>query len=214
MELYDYWRSTSSYRLRIAMGLKGLRADRRPVHLVRGGGEHLGPAYRAINPQGRVPSLVLDDGSVLTQSPAIIEYLEERYPEPPLLPADAVARAKVRAVAAIIGCDIHPLHNSGPLSVLRRDFGRTDQEVNGWIGRWIGDGFAAVEALIGAEGFCFGPVPGLADVYLLPQLYAARRFGVQLDAFPRIRRVEALALEHPAFQDAHPTKQPDAEPPA
>ncbi|MGX7706606.1 maleylacetoacetate isomerase [Methylobacterium sp. Gmos1] len=211
MKLYGYWRSTSSYRLRIALALKGLNPDQSPVHLVRNGGEHRSAAYRAINPQARVPSLVLDDGSVLIQSPAIIEYLEEVHPDPPLLPADPVARARVRAVAAIIGCDIHPLHNVGPLNHLRRDLGRSEEEVGAWIGRWIAEGFAAIEALIGDEGFCFGTEPGLADVYLVPQVYAARRFAVPMEAFPRIARAAALAERHPAFVTAHPARQPDSE---
>jgi maleylacetoacetate isomerase len=211
MKLYGYWRSTSSYRLRIALALKGVTPDQVPVHLVRDGGEHRSAAYRRINPQGRVPSLALDDGSVLIQSPAIIEYLEEVFCEPPLLPEDPVARARVRAVAAIIGCDIHPLHNVGPLNHLRRDLGQDEQAVGAWIGRWIAEGFAAIEALIGEEGYCFGAGPGLADVYLVPQVYAARRFGVPLAAFPRIARASALAEAHPAFQAAHPSRQPDAE---
>ncbi|BCM81642.1 maleylacetoacetate isomerase [Methylobacterium indicum] len=211
MRLYSYWRSTSSYRLRSALALKGLTPDQVPVHLVRNGGEHRSKAYRRINPQGRVPSLVLDDGNVLIQSPAIIEYLEEVYPDPPLLPADPVARVRVRAAAAIIGCDIHPLHNVGPLNHLRRDLGRSDEDVAAWIGHWISEGFAAIEALIGDDGFCFGPEPGLADVYLVPQVYAARRFAVSLDPFPRIARAVALGEAHPAFQAAHPSRQPDAE---
>jgi maleylacetoacetate isomerase len=211
VKLYGYWRSTSSYRLRIALALKGLAPEQVAIHLVRDGGEQLKPAYRAINPQGRVPSLVLDDGTVLVQSPAIIEYLEEAYPEPPLLPGDPVARAKVRGIAAIIGCDVHPLHNSGPLGHLRREMGQEEEAVNGWIARWIREGFAAIEALIGDDGWCFGPAPGLADVYLVPQLYAARRFSVPLNAYPRILRVEALAAAHPAFRAAHPSAQPDAE---
>lgn len=211
MKLYGYWRSTSSYRVRIALALKDVAVEPVPVHLVRGGGEQLQPAYRAINPQARLPSLVLDDGTVLTQSPAILEYLEERYPDPPLLPADPVARAQVRAVAAIVGCDIHPLHNSGPLNHLRRDLGVAEPGVQAWIARWIGDGFGAIEALIGQHGFCFGPEPGMADVYLAPQLYAAKRFAVPLDAYPKIARVDALCEAHRAFADAHPTRQPDAE---
>ena len=210
MRLYGYWRSTSSYRLRIALALKGLSPEQVPVHLVRDGGEQHGPAYRRINPQGRVPSLMLDDGRVLIQSPAIIEYLEETHPEPPLLPADPVARARVRAVAAIIGCDIHPLHNVGPLNHLRRDLARSEGEVAAWIGRWIADGFAAVEALISDGDYCFGAAPGLADVYLVPQVYAATRFGVPLAPFPRIARIAARAETHPAFAAAHPSRQPDA----
>jgi maleylacetoacetate isomerase len=211
VKLYGYWRSTSSYRLRIALALKGLAPEQVAIHLVRDGGEQLKPAYRSINPQGRVPSLVLDDGTVLVQSPAIIEYLEEAYPEPPLLPGDPVARAKVRGIAAIIGCDVHPLHNSGPLGHLRREMGQEGEAVYGWIARWIREGFAAIEALIGDEGWCFGPAPRLADVYLVPQLYAARRFSVPLDAYPRILRVEALAAAHPTFRATHPSAQPDAE---
>ena len=211
MKLYTYWRSTSSYRVRIALTLKGLEAEQAFVHLVRNGGEQNAPEYRAINPQGRVPSLVLDDGSTLTQSPAILEYLEEAFPTPALLPSDLVVRAKVRAVAAIIGCDIHPLHNIGPLTHLRQTIACSEPEVTGWIAKWIEQGLAAVEALIGDKDFCFGPEPGLADVYLVPQLYAARRFKVPLEAYPRISRVGWQSSEHPAFQSAHPANQPDAE---
>lgn len=208
MKLYGYWRSTSSYRVRIALALKGLEAEQAFVHLVRG--EQKSEAYRALNPQGRVPTLVLDDGTALTQSSAIIEYLEEAFPSLPLLPADPIARAKVRAVAAIIGCDVHPLHNVGALNHLRNVFGRTEPEVAGWIATWIDQGLAAVEPLICDEDYCYGPTPGLADVYLVPQLYAARRFGVPLDPYKRILRVERLTAEHPAFQAAHPANQLDA----
>lgn len=211
MKLYTYWRSTSSYRVRIALALKGLEAEQAFVHLVRNGGEQHGAAYRAINPQGRVPSLALDDGTVLTQSPAILEYLEEAYPAPPLLPADPTGRAKVRAVAGIIACDIHPLHNVGPLNYLRRTLGQDEPAVHGWIATWITQGLTAVEALIGDGPYCFGDTPGLADIHLIPQLYAARRFGVALEAYPRILRVEAHAIEHPAFVKAHPANQPDSE---
>lgn len=211
MKLYTYWRSTSSYRVRIALALKNIAVEQAFVHLVRDGGEQNGPAYRAINPQGRVPALALDDGSVLIQSPAILEYLEEVYPTPALLPADPVARARVRAVAAIIGCDIHALHNVGPLNHLRKVFGCSEAQVSDWIATWMGKGLAAVEALIGDEGFSFGPEPSLADVYLIPQLYAARRFNVPLDACPRILRIEELAASHAAFRSAHPSVQPDAE---
>jgi maleylacetoacetate isomerase/maleylpyruvate isomerase len=211
MKLYGYWRSTSSYRVRIALNLKGISVETNPVHLVRDGGEHNQPAYRAINPQGRVPALAIDDETVLIQSPAIIEYLEETYPTPSLLPQDPALRARIRAVAAIIGCDIHPLHNSGPLGFLRKTFGHSEADVADWIATWVGNGLATVEQLIGGGGYCFGKDPGLADVYLIPQLYAARRFSVPLDAYPRIRRVEALALEHSAFKAAHPGAQLDAE---
>jgi maleylacetoacetate isomerase len=207
MDLYTYYRSTSSYRVRIALALKGLEANQIPVNLIRDGGEQHMPAYRAINPQGRVPALRTDDGALLVQSPAIIEYLEERYPQQPLLPVDTLERARQRGVAAIIGCDVHPLHNVAVLNRLRA-LGADEALVQQWIAHWIGEGLSAVEALIGDEGFCFG-APGLADVYLLPQLYAARRFNVDLTPYPRIARVERLALEHPAFVQAHPDAQAD-----
>ncbi|MCL6689011.1 maleylacetoacetate isomerase [Pseudomonas citronellolis] len=206
MDLYTYYRSTSSYRVRIALALKGLQPRHVPVNLLQG--EHRQDAYLALNPQGRVPALRTDEGELLIQSPAIIEYLEERYPEPALLPADALQRAHQRGVAALIGCDIHPLHNVAVLNRLRA-LGIDEDGVNQWIAHWIGEGLKAVEALIGDEGFCCGPQPGLADVYLLPQLYAARRFEVDLSPFPRILRVERLALEHPAFRQAHPDVQAD-----
>ena len=211
VKLYTYWRSTSSYRLRIALALKGIEAQHVFVHLVRDGGEQNTDAYRRINPQSRVPALELDDGTVLIQSPAIIEYLEERKPSPALLPRDPVARAKVRSVAAIIGCDIHPLHNVGALNYLRGAFDRTEGDIAGWVGHWVTAGFAAVEAMIADEGYCFGTEPGLADVYLAPQVYAARRFGVLLHAFPRIHRVAELCAAHPAFEQASPSNQKDAE---
>ena len=154
-----------------------------------------------------MPSLRTDDGQVLTQSPAIIEYLEERHPQPALLPQGLEARASQRAVAAIIGCDIHPLHNVAVLNRLR-GLNVEEAEVMNWIRHWIAEGFSAVEALIGNEGFCFGE-PGLADVYLLPQVYAARRFELDLSHYPKIARVEGLALEHPAFIQAHPDQQAD-----
>ena len=209
MELYTYYRSTSSYRVRIALALKGLDYQALPVNLFAApGGEHRQPAYLAINPQGRVPALRTDEGALLVQSPAIIEYLEERYPQVPLLSTDLAVRAHERGVAALIGCDIHPLHNVSVLNKLRQ-WGHDETQVTEWIGQWISQGLAAVEQLIGDDGYCFGAVPGLADVYLIPQLYAAERFNVSLLAYPRIRRVAALATGHVAFQQAHPAKQPD-----
>lgn len=206
MRLFGYYRSTSSYRVRIALGLKGLAFDNVPVNLLKG--EQRGDAYLALNRQGRVPALGCDSGSVLVQSAAIIEYLEEVYPQPPLLPAEAEARAKVRGVAAIIGCDVHPLHNVSVLNQLRQ-LGLDEAQVNLWIAQWIGQGLAAVEQLINDQGFCFDLAPGLADAYLLPQLYAAERFSVDLSRYPRINRVAALAAQHPAFIQAHPSRQPD-----
>ncbi|MDR6957177.1 maleylacetoacetate isomerase [Pseudomonas brassicacearum] len=209
MELYTYYRSTSSYRVRIALALKGLDYQALPVNLIAvPGGEHRQPAYLAINPQGRVPALRTDEGALLVQSPAIIEYLEERYPQVPLLSADLAVRAHERGVAALIGCDVHPLHNVSVLNKLRQ-WGHDETQVTEWIGHWIGQGLAAVEQLIGDEGYCFGAVPGLADVFLIPQLYAAERFNVSLQTYPRIRRVAALAAAHPAFLQAHPANQSD-----
>lgn len=207
MDLFTYYRSTSSYRVRIALALKGLAFDALPVNLVRDGGEHHQPDYRAINPQGRVPALKLDDGEVIIQSMAIIEYLEEFSPEPALLPDALLDRARHRQIAALIGCDIHPLHNVAVLNRLR-GMGHDEGDVTAWIGHWINQGFAAVEALIGDADYCFGAV-GLADVHVLPQVYAARRFNVDMSPYPRICRVEALALQHPAFQTAHPDAQSD-----
>ncbi|AMB84400.1 maleylacetoacetate isomerase [Pseudomonas agarici] len=209
MELYTYYRSTSSYRVRIALALKGLDYQALAVNLIAaGGGEHRQAAYLTINPQGRVPALRIDDGHVLTQSSAIIEFLEECYPQVPLLSRDLSTRARERAVAALIGCDIHPLHNVSVLNLLRQ-WGHDEERVQAWIGHWISQGLAVVEQLIGDVGYCFGDEPGLADVYLLPQLYAAERFKISLEVYPRICRVAALAHQHAAFIQAHPANQPD-----
>ncbi|WP_445570871.1 maleylacetoacetate isomerase [Pseudomonas sp. E102] len=209
MELYTYYRSTSSYRVRIALALKGLDYQALPVNLIATpGGEHRQPAYLAINPQGRVPALRTDEGALLVQSPAIIEYLEERYPQVPLFSGDLATRAHERGVAALIGCDIHPLHNVSVLNKLRK-WGHDETQVTEWIADWISQGLTAVEQLIGDNGYCFGELPGVADVYLIPQLYAAERFNVSLQAYPRIRRVAALAAGHEAFKRAHPANQPD-----
>ena len=214
LDLFTYYRSTSSYRVRIALALKGLDYNAIAVNLIRDGGEHLKPEYRAINPQGRVPALRIDHGVIITQSAAIIEYLEDRYPETPLLSSDIELRTRQRAVAALIACDIHPLHNVSVQNRLRA-LGHGEDEVSQWIGHWISEGFAAVEQMIGDQGYCFDQsfpnqsLPSVADVYLLPQLYAARRFNVDLTPYPRILRVEKLALDHWAFQAAHPDAQPD-----
>lgn len=209
MQLYTYYRSTASYRVRIALALKGLEFQAIPVNLlVPKGGANRQPEYLEINPQGRVPALRTDGGDLLIQSLAIIEYLEERYPQVPLLSEDLASRARERAVAAIIGCDVHPLHNSSTLNLLR-EWGHEEEQLLVWIDHWISQGLAALEQLIGDHGFCFGDEPGLADVFLIPQLYAAERFKVSLDEYPRILRVAALAAAHPAFQAAHPANQPD-----
>ncbi len=207
MDLYTYYRSTSSYRVRIALALKGLAYTAIPVNLLRR--EHLEFEYQGINPQCRVPALRIDDQLVLSQSTAIIEYLEDRYPKSPLLSSNLEIRALQRAVAALIACDIHPLHNVSVLNRLR-GLGQGEEQVSEWIDHWISQGLTAVEQLIGDTGYCFDEqLPGMADVYLLPQVYSARRFNVDLSRYPRILRVEKLALDHWAFQAAHPDAQPD-----
>ncbi len=212
--LYDYFRSSAAYRLRIALNLKGIDYAQQPVNLVQGGGEHRGAAYRAINPQARVPSLEID-GDVLIQSPAILEWLEETHPAPPLLPADALVRAHIRAIAAIIACDIHPLNNSGVLGYLKASMGCTEAAVAAWYAHWVSEGFSAIETLLGraatAGPFAFGDRPTLADVYLVPQVFNARRFHVPIDAYPRIVAADAACADLPAFAKAHPSRQPDSE---
>jgi len=211
MKLHGFFRSGTSHRLRIALNLKGLAYDSVPVDLRRE--QHQSAAYKALNPQGLVPTLEVD-GRVLTQSPAIIEWLEERYPEPPLLPRDADARARVRALAAIVGCDIHPVNNRRILEALRRDFGADEAAVNRWCGRWISDGFDAIEALLAADAhrgdYCCGDAPTLADVYLVPQVESARRFGVDPAHWPRIHAIDAACQRLAAFRRAAPALQADA----
>lgn len=211
MILHGYWRSGTSYRVRIALALKGVDYAH-ATHDLRTGAQR-DAAYRAVNPQGLVPALALDD-AVLTQSPAILEWLEERYPDPPLLPHDAIDRATVRAMAATIGCDIHPLNNLRILDTLRGEFGADGHAVNAWIARWIGDGFAALEIMVARHGagFAFGDTPTFADCYLVPQIYAAERFGVDLTRYPRLTAAAAHARAQPAFAAAHPDRQPDADP--
>jgi maleylpyruvate isomerase len=207
--LHGYWRSGTSYRTRIALELKGVAYDQIAVDL-RVGAQG-GDAYRAINPQGLVPALEVD-GQVLTQSPAILEWIEERWPEPPLLPRAAVDRATVRAMAAIVACDIHPLNNLRVLTALRRDLGADEAQIGAWTSRWIAAGFDALERLIARHGagWCFGDSPTLADCALIPQIYSARRFEVELGPYPHIRDVETRAERHPAFLAARPDRQPDA----
>lgn len=210
MKLHGYFRSSASYRVRIALNLKGLAAEHLAHHLRKG--EHRDPAYLAINPQGQVPTLVSDDGDVLTQSLAIIEWLDETHPEPALLPKDALQRARVRAFAQAIACDIHPVQN---LKVRERlqQIGQNAGDVTAWCA-WVNrDGLAACETLIaGASGpFCFGAQVSLADVCLVPQLANARGFGVKVEEFPRLLTAEAAAKALKAFSDAAPERQADAE---
>jgi maleylpyruvate isomerase len=209
--LHAYWRSGTSYRTRIGLNLKGLSYETRPVDLLSG--EQQAEPYRALDPQGLVPTLEAD-GQTLIQSPAILEWLEERFPDPPLLPADPAGRAAVRAMAAVIGCDIHPLNNLRVLKVLRRELKADDAQLKAWESRWIADGFAALERLIAKDGgaFCFGDAPTLADCYLVPQVYSAVRFGVDLEPYPLIRAIDARARELAAVAAAHPDRQPDAKP--
>ena len=211
LRLHGYWRSSASYRVRIALNLKGISYDQVTHDLRRN--EQAAPAYRNIAPQGLVPALETQDG-VLTQSPAILEWIEERWPAPPLLPKDLHGRAIVRAMAALIGCDIHPLNNLRVLRVLQNEFQLTQEQTNAWAGRWIHEGFQALEILAGQHGslFCYGDQPTLADCYLVPQIYNAERFGVGLSQFPKLDAIAARALTLPAFADAHPRRQPDGEP--
>ncbi|NDY92868.1 maleylacetoacetate isomerase [Ideonella livida] len=212
MRLYNFFRSGTSHRLRIALALKGLTPEYVAVDLRTEA--HLRPGFKALNPQGLVPALELDSGEVLIQSPAIIEWLEERHPTPALLPTEPLARARVRALAALIGCDIHPVNNRRILETLRQQFGCDTTAINAWCGTWIGAGFDALEALLAADtargAFCWGHTPTLADVYLVPQVESARRFGVDLSRWPLISAVDAACAALPAFQAAAPARQPDA----
>ncbi len=211
MQLHNFFRSGTSHRLRIALNLKGLSYDYVAVDLRKN--EHQGAAFKALNPQGLVPTLV-DGEQVLTQSVAIIEWLEERYPTPALLPSDVNDRAHVRALAAVVGCDIHPVNNKRILDTLRASFGANDAAINQWCATWIGDGFDAYEALLAADtrraGFSFGSTPTLADAYLIPQIESARRFKVDLGRWPLIMAVEAHCNALDVFQRAAPMAQPDA----
>jgi maleylpyruvate isomerase len=210
LRLHGYWRSTASYRVRIALNLKGAPYEQATYDLRTDAHKDLG--YLSLAPHGLVPALESDDGVIL-ESPAILEWLEERFPQPRLLPEDAFARAAVRAMAGLIGCDIHPLNNLRVLRALRSEFEAKPEAVERWIARWVGDGFAALEVLVArhGQGFAFGAEPTLADCYLVPQVYAARRFGVDLADFPAIRAAAAGAEALPAIQAAHPDRQPDAD---
>ena len=211
MTLHGFFRSGTSHRLRIALNLKGLSYEQIAVDLRKE--EHLGDAYRAINPQQLVPALDVD-GRVMVQSPAIIEWLEERYPQSPLLPADIGERARVRALAAIVGCDIHPVNNRRILEALRHRFGAGDEAVNAWCATWIGAGFDAFEALVNAHErpgpFAHGEQPTVADVYLVPQIESARRFKVDLSRWPRLMEIDEACERLEAFRRAAPAVQADA----
>jgi maleylpyruvate isomerase len=210
MKLHGYFRSSAAYRVRIALNLKGLTAEHLPHHLRKG--EQTAPDYLALNPQGLVPTLEDGDGGVLTQSLAIIEWLDETHPTPPLLPLDAMQRAKARAFALAIACDVHPVQNLKVLARLRQ-LGLPEEKVTEWAAWANREGLTACEKLAAKEPgpFCFGDVPTIADLCLVPQLANARRFGVDVSAFPRLLQAEAAAKAMPAFADAAPDRQHDAE---
>jgi maleylacetoacetate isomerase len=206
VKLYTYFRSSAAYRVRIALNFKGVPYESAAVNLLKG--EQREEAYSAVNPQKRIPSLDIG-GTTLIQSPAILEYLDEVYPEPPLLPVGAVNRAKVRAIASIIGCDIHPLNNLGPLNYLKKKLGHDQATVDAWYAHWVREGFDAIEALIEPGPYACGSRVTLADIYLVPQVFNARRFNISLHDYPKIVAVDAACAELRAFQDAAPERQPD-----
>lgn len=209
--LYSYYRSSAAFRVRIALALKELDYELRIVNIMPGEDEQLSDSYRAHNPQGRVPYFI-DDGFGVAQSTAIIEYLEEVYPAHALLPSDPKARAQVRAIVNIIACDIHPLNNLAVLKRLKGQMGADDSAIQSWYQHWVHEGFNALEALLTKGGrestYCFGDMPGMADIYLIPQVWNAKRFNVPLDAFPTIARIYDTACAHPAFMAAMPENQP------
>ena len=214
MRLYDYFRSSAAYRVRIALNVKGIVPDERTyVHLRMG--SQRAQDYLALNPQGLVPALELDDGSVLAQSLAIIDYLDETHPEPPLLPADPVARACVRAIALSIACEIHPLNNLRVLNYLIGTMGVSREQKDGWYRYWIDVGFEALEKTLARDAatgrFCHGDAPTLADICLVPQMANARRFEIDLSPYPTLIRIESACNALPAFAQAAPARQPDAE---
>lgn len=211
--LYSYWRSSAAYRVRIALNLKAVPYETHAVHLVRDGGEQHRPEYRAINAQGLVPVLRIED-MIINQSLAIIEYAEERWPRPSLLPDDLAGRARVRGLALMVACDIHPLNNSRVQKYLGQELGASEAAKLQWYRHWIALGFQAIETRLREEPetgrFCHGERPGLADLCLVPQVYNARRFDCDVSPFPTIARIYDACLELDAFQKAAPEAQPDA----
>jgi maleylacetoacetate isomerase/maleylpyruvate isomerase len=209
--LHSAWRATAPYRVRIGLALKGVAYDYAAVDLIAG--QQREPAYRAVNPQGLTPALDLGDGHVLTQSLAILEWLEETRPQPPILPSSAADRQAVRAMSLIVACDIHPLNNTRVGRKLNK-LGLSQDAILEWTQGWIRDGFDALEPMVARLGgaFAFGDQPTIADCCLIPQVYSANRYQVDVSAWPAIAGVAARAAEHPAFQAAHPNNQPDAKP--
>jgi maleylpyruvate isomerase len=214
MKLYTYFRSSAAYRVRIALNLKGLPYEAVPVHLLKGGGEQLKDDYRAVNPSALVPSLQ-DEGATITQSMAILEYLEETHPAVPLLPSAPLERARVRELAQIVACDIHPVNNLRILRYLVRTLKISDEAKNEWYRHWVKEGFAAFEAHLARDPapgrFCHGDTPTLADCFLVPQVYNGQRFDIDMGPYPNIARIDAACAELPAFIAAHPAQQPDSE---
>ena len=213
LRLFSYWRSSAAYRVRIGLNLKGLAYEIAPVHLLRDGGEQHGAEFRVANPQGLVP--VLQHGQrMLRQSVAILEYLDEVFPQPALLPATARERQRARALAQLVACDIHPLNNLRVLQYFEREWHVPQPERDEWVRHWINAGLAAFEAMLAdhpsTSTFCDGRTPTIADCCLVPQLYNARRFGIDLTRYPTIVRIEAACMELPAFDAARPERQPDA----
>jgi maleylacetoacetate isomerase len=211
MKLYSYYRSSAAYRARIALNLKGIAYETESVHLLKDGGQNRRAEFRAVNPQMRLPVLVAPSGAVLIQSLAIIEYLDETHPNPPLLPGEPIARARTRALAQIIACDIHPLNNVGALRYLKNQMHQEQSAIDAWYHHWVIIGFEAYEALLGAGPYSCGSDVTIADICLVPQVYNARRLKVPLDRFPKIVAVDAACLKLPAFDRARPENQPDAE---
>lgn len=211
MKLYTFFRSSAAFRVRIALNLKGLAYEPSFVHLAKG--EHLEPAYRAVNPQGLVPALEID-GALLAQSIAIMEYLEETHPQPPLLPRDPLGRARVRGLSLIVACEIHPLNNPRALKYVKNVLGHSQEDVDTWYRHWIADGLAKLEAELGRPGtgsYSHGNGPTMADCCLVPQIFNARRFHADLKPYPTVMRVFDACMQLEAFDRAQPSKQPDAE---
>lgn len=215
LQLYSYWRSSAAYRVRIGLGLKGLAYETLPIHLLRDGGEQHGEAFRKANPQGLVPALRHGD-RVLSQSLAILEYVDEVWPEQPLLPKSADGRGRARSIAQAIACDIHPLNNLRVLQYFEHTWEVPQPRREAWVRHWIGQGFAALETMLADDPmtgrFCIGDTPGLADCCLVPQVYNARRFHVDMAQYPTLLRIDEACQALPAFEAARPERQPDAPP--
>ena len=210
MQLYTYFRSSAAFRVRIALNVKDLRYESLFVHLAKG--EHRRPEYAKVNPQGLLPTLELDDGIRLNQSLAIIEYLEDKHPRPPLLPSDAVGKARVRGLAELVACEIHPLNNLRVLQHLKRSLGQSEEQVNAWYRHWIADGLAKLEAQLDPKAkFAYGDAPTMADCCLVPQIFNAKRYDCDLAPYPTTMRVFEQCMRLEAFDRAQPAKQPDAE---